>query len=541
MTELVRLTEDYGYTSLRLTDLGAGSTVDARGATWIVDNSRNDNPTAGQQADEGSGPINLYPFRVDGAGQGLTILGGTFNGQVPQNSDWEDTYVNSAALRISHAPDATIQGTRVDGAWDALRVSDASPNFTINQAWVSNIRDDAFENDSGYSGTIKDSLFDGVFVGVSLGDGDKIDGSANTVTFDGVLMRSKAYLYQGEMTHGSPIKTNSGAFDTTPQLRFIDTVMAIDTPDHRGWTRLENAWENTVESRGNVFLNLSDTPLPSDYPKPTQGWTILEGQAARSYWEQARSEWISEHGDGSVTEPDDAAQPIPEEAAPADPVKSDPIESDPVEADPEEAAPADPDPVEPTPVTPAPVTTAPVTPAPVQPAPVQPAPADRATFSGTDFRGSSGDDLIIGNDLDNVIQGRNGNDTIKGGAGNDTIDAGNGADVVWGGEGRDTFVFARGGDMDGSSVVDIFMDFESGSDVFDLSLIDANERMSGDQAFAFIGTAAFKDGTPGQLRAAYDRAGNVTVVELNTDRDAAPEYWFKVAGQHDFSAADFIL
>ncbi|MGG5887532.1 hypothetical protein ACLF3G_10380 [Falsiroseomonas sp. HC035] len=497
--------------------------MDARGATWIVDNSRNDNPTSGMQADEGSGPINLYPFRVDGAGQGLTILGGTFNGQVPQNSDWEDTYVNSAALRISYAPDATIQGTRVDGAWDALRVSDASPNFTINQAWVSNIRDDAFENDSGYSGTIKDSLFDGVFVGVSLGDGDKIDGSSNTVTFDGVLMRSKAYLYQGEMTHGSPIKTNSGAFDTTPQLRFIDTVMAIDTPDHRGWTRLENAWEDSVESRGNVFLNLSDTPLPSDYPRPTQGWTILEGQAARNYWEQARSEWISEFGDGSDADPDDAAQPIPEEAAPADPDPVEPIE--------EEAAPADPGPTEPTPVTSAPVT----------PAPLQPAPADRATFSGTDFKGSSGDDVVIGNDLGNVIQGRNGNDTINGGAGDDMIEAGNGADVVWGGEGRDTFFFARGGDMDGSGVVDIFMDFESGSDVFDLSLVDANGRMSGDQAFAFIGEAAFKDGNPGQLRAAYDRAGNVTVVGLNTDRDAAPEHWFKVSGQHDFSAADFIL
>jgi hypothetical protein len=523
MTHLVELTGDYGYTSSRLTDLDAGTTVDARGATWIVDNSRNANPTADRQADEGSDPINIYPFRIDGAGEGLTILGGTFNGQVPQNSDWEDTYVNSAALRISYAPNATIQGTRVDGAWDALRVSDASPDFTINNAWVSNIRDDAFENDSGYSGVIKDSLFDGVFVGVSLGDGDKIDGSGNTVTFDGVLMRSKAYLYQGEMTHGSPIKTNSGAFDTTPQLRFIDTVMAIDTPDHRGWTRLENAWENTVESRGNVFLNLSDTPLPADYPKPTQGWTILEGQAARSYWEQARSEWISEHGTSMTADPDGAAEPTPEDSTPAEP--------DPVEPVPEVPAPIDPVPVSP----------APVSPAPVSPTPADPRPADAATFTGTDFTGSSRNDLIIGNELGNLIQGRNGDDTIRGGAGNDTIDAGNCADVVWGGAGRDSFVFARGGDMDGASVVDIFMDFEPGSDVFDLGRIDADERLDGDQALAFIGEAAFEADTPGQLRAVYDRAENATVVQLNTDRDAAPENWFKVAGQHDFTAADFIL
>jgi hypothetical protein len=83
------------------------------------------------------------------------------------------------------------------------------------------------------------------------------------------------------MTHGSFFKTNTAAPATTPDIRIIDSVFAIEdvTPIHI--SRLKLAGENVVESHGNVFLNLSDTPLPSTYPKPPAGFTILQGQQDR--------------------------------------------------------------------------------------------------------------------------------------------------------------------------------------------------------------------------------------------------------------------
>lgn len=480
MTDTINLSGDYGYQAYKVSGLNAGTTLDAGRATWIQDNDGRD------------GSSNPYPFAVYGA-PGANLSGGTIIGKIDLAGDWRSVYNlgNSAAIRTEDASKVVIQDWRITNTWDAVRVSWNSPDFLIENVWVTNARDDAVENDRLQSGTIRDSLFDGVFGGISIdpSSASPVDGHDNTVTLDRVLMRMKSFLYEGEMTHSAMIKTDSSTDgEVTPNLRFIDCIFAIENVEHRSYRSMLDAWSNTVESRGNVFLNISNTPLPSDYPKPPAGWTILQGQAARDYWEGAKSAWIMSRGDGA------AAEPLP------------PV------------------------VQPAPDATAP-----------KPAPEEQATFSGVTFGGSSGSDTIIGNALDNRIEGLGGADIIKAGAGNDTIDAGNGGDTVYGGTGRDVFVFLRGGDMDGSGKVDIYMDFERGADRFDLRAIDANIRTGGDQAFAFIGDQAFARNSPGQLRAAYDAGKDLTVVQLSTDDDAAPEQFFHLAGKHGLASSDFIL
>ena len=65
----------------------------------------------------------------------------------------------------------------------------------------------------------------------------------------------------------------------------------------------------------------------------------------------------------------------------------------------------------------------------------------------------SGNDTLIGNDLNNALQGYAGNDNISGGLGNDVLQGGLGNDILRGGlgndnvsgaEGNDTYVFTRG-------------------------------------------------------------------------------------------------
>ena len=386
-TGTVKLIGNYGYNTSTVSGLAAGTTIDANGASWIVSNSANQYPDADTSYLEGSGTINKYAFIVYSAGYGLTLDGGTVWGQIPQTSDWKYTYNNSAAVRVEYAPGVTIDDWRIDKAWDAFRIMMGSDKFLIDDAHLSNIRDDAIENDYALNGTIRDSLFDGVFSGLSLTNAAHTDGSANTVSLQNVFLRSESYLYEGKMTHGSPIKADSDSPQTTPDLRITNSIIAIEDVNHIGYSRLQTAWANVVESSGNVFLNLSDTPLPSDYPKPPAGFTILQGQVARDYWEKAKAAWVANHdrvGDVELT----PLPPLPGTTATA------------------------PTPVAPTPTpTPTP-TTQPTT-----------APEPTKVVSGTESRdklyGTTGAETIRGNGGDDAIWGKGGNDVLTGGAGKD--------------------------------------------------------------------------------------------------------------------------
>lgn len=87
-------------------------------------------------------------------------------------------------------------------------------------------------------------------------------------------------------------------------------------------------------------------------------------------------------------------------------------------------------------------------------------------------------------------KGGNGDDQIDGGDGNDALYGGGGVNTLTGGIGADSFVFTALTDVSGGTQV--ITDFSHAqSDVIDLSGIDANAGVTGNQAFAFLGAGAF--------------------------------------------------
>ncbi|MBX9593648.1 MAG: hypothetical protein K2X46_04740 [Roseomonas sp.] len=149
--------------------------------------------------------------------------------------------------------------------------------------------------------------------------------------------------------------------------------------------------------------------------------------------------------------------------------------------------------------------------------------------------GAGNDTILSGGGADSVIGGA-GNDDINTGLGNDTIAGGGGADSIIGGGGADRFVFSTLGDST-AGARDVIMDFGAG-DLVDLSGIDANALLGGNQAFAWIGAAGF-GGAAGQLRYAQTPGGQYLLTG-DVNGDMLADFAFQMNGAAP-QAAWFIL
>src|SRR5262249_44371354 len=118
------------------------------------------------------------------------------------------------------------------------------------------------------------------------------------------------------------------------------------------------------------------------------------------------------------------------------------------------------------------------------------------------LNGANGDDSFIGAAGNDSLNGGAGNDKLNGGDGNDTLIGGLGADSLTGGLGADSFFYQSTGQSTVATIArDTVVDFSNAEgDKIDLSTIDANSTLAGNQAFTFIGAAAFSH-TAGELRA----------------------------------------
>jgi hypothetical protein len=131
-------------------------------------------------------------------------------------------------------------------------------------------------------------------------------------------------------------------------------------------------------------------------------------------------------------------------------------------------------------------------------------------------------------------------DDLRGGTGDDLIYGGNGGDSLRGGGGSDVFRYQSITEST-SSGQDGIQDFASG-DLIDLSSIDANTALAGDQAFNFIGGGPFTN-QAGQLRATSVPASNLWTVYGDIDGNGVADFQISVvtAPLHLFTAGDFVL
>jgi Ca2+-binding RTX toxin-like protein len=149
---------------------------------------------------------------------------------------------------------------------------------------------------------------------------------------------------------------------------------------------------------------------------------------------------------------------------------------------------------------------------------------ENLTLTGTaaiNATGNTANNILIGNSAANVLNGGTGNDFLTGGGGKDTLT---------GGAGADAFIFTA---LTDSAVAtpDLITDFmRADGDYIDLSALDANSTLAGDQAFSFV-TAFSKQA--GQATLSYNATTKTTTFSADVNGDGVADFVLQIAGQHD--------
>jgi len=150
--------------------------------------------------------------------------------------------------------------------------------------------------------------------------------------------------------------------------------------------------------------------------------------------------------------------------------------------------------------------------------------------------GGSNDDLINGNAAANFLIGSGGKDILAGGLGSDRL---------IGGADDDAFVYFQTKDSGITQATrDVIADFQgagaAGGDKIDLSLIDTDSKMAGDQGFLWRGNnnAFLLDGSA-QLRAVTQ--AEETVIQGDVNGDGKVDFSIAVTGIMSFDGGDFAL
>lgn len=166
----------------------------------------------------------------------------------------------------------------------------------------------------------------------------------------------------------------------------------------------------------------------------------------------------------------------------------------------------------------------------------------------------NGNDTVLGGDGKDVLAGEEGADSLNGGSGDDRLTGGDGADrlvggdgndilqgdfdtdVQTGGAGSDQFVFRQNSDLQvvAGTPFERITDFQHGIDIIDLSGIDANGRLAGDQDFVFVAVASGS----GQL--SVRQSGGNTFVDM-VIRKGVEILTIQLDGLVTVDANDFVL
>ena len=145
----------------------------------------------------------------------------------------------------------------------------------------------------------------------------------------------------------------------------------------------------------------------------------------------------------------------------------------------------------------------------------------------TSFMEAINDALYGGNNND-LLKGEDGADRLEGGAGRDRLYAGNDDET-------DTFIFNATSDSSTGTRRDKLYEFESGEDLIDLALLDADTNSEGNQTFSFSGNTATTNSVWSE------QSGSDLIIKADVNGDTTSDFELLIVDIGDVYVDDFIL
>ena len=157
-----------------------------------------------------------------------------------------------------------------------------------------------------------------------------------------------------------------------------------------------------------------------------------------------------------------------------------------------------------------------------------------------ELRGNEGQDTLIGMENHDDLFGDAGQDVLRGGTGNDALTGGLDRDILGGGYGDDWFIFeaTRESTIDAPDRISDFIPGAGSGDVIDVSVIDANSGLMGNQVFTFnavVGAAL------GNFGIAFSHVGGDTLIQGEVNGDGKADFAIILTGTLNLTVSDFIL
>ena len=167
----------------------------------------------------------------------VTTVGGRVSSTLP-DEPWNYLYhvkdSNGAGLAVAVRDRTETYGFTATNVWDgyvtvvgAGSEQDNKARFLLEGSYLKGVHDDAVQNDDLMSGTVRDCLFDGVFVGFSEQPPghDSYSNRRSVLKVDGVIARFAPNVYDGKLGSGIVFKwseTKAGTVDVRRSIFFVE-------------------------------------------------------------------------------------------------------------------------------------------------------------------------------------------------------------------------------------------------------------------------------------------------------------------------------
>ena len=256
------------------------STFDAAGTTWRPD-------------------LTTYPIVINSGAARLCWLGGTVYGSVPPEMTWEEAHdLNQPCIRIIPTEWMVVDGLRCENTDDGIRPRETSLGtqdvaMTIEDTYLSNIRDDCLENDGIIGGVLRDNLWDGCNTGISerpsAAQGSFSQPPGETLVLDHMTMGLQITPHTDGPGENALFKWSSSANELVIQC----SVFKVDAVSLNGTGVMDIPGvidDSACPGNPTTLVWLGGGTYPGDLPS---GMTISPDV---NVWNAAVADWRCRHG-----------------------------------------------------------------------------------------------------------------------------------------------------------------------------------------------------------------------------------------------------